>query len=134
MADTLKFELVSPERLLLSEDVTHVVVPGAEGNFGVLAGHAPTLSSLRPGVLKIIDEKGGEKSIYIRGGLADVGPETLTVLAQQAIEVDSLDKDKMDSEIENVRGDLEAAKEDEQITAVNIALSQLEDLKAELNL
>lgn len=134
MADTLKFELVSPERLLLSEDVKQVVVPGAEGDFGVLAGHAPLLSSLRPGVLKITDEKGTEKSIYIRGGLADAGPETLTILAQQAIEVDDLDKAKMDSEIENVRGDLEAAKEDEQITAVNIALSQLEELKAELNL
>ena len=68
MADLFKFELVSPEDLLLSQNVQQVLVPGTEGNFTVLPGHAPMLSTLRPGVLDVLDEQGREDRIYVRGG------------------------------------------------------------------
>ncbi len=80
---TFKFELVSPERLLLSEDVEQVVVPGSEGDFTVLAGHAPVLSTLRPGVMDVKLPGGKAKRLYVKAGFAEVDPESLTVLAQR---------------------------------------------------
>ena len=78
---TFHFELVSPERLMFSGEVTQVDVPGEEGDFGVLAGHAPYVATLKPGVLTIFSE-GGERRILVRGGFAEVGPGGLTVLAE----------------------------------------------------
>jgi F-type H+-transporting ATPase subunit epsilon len=85
MADTFTFELVSPERLLLSEPAAAVVVPGSEGEFTMLAGHAPFLTTLRPGVLTVTDAAGKHSRYFIRGGLADAGPSGLTVLADKAV-------------------------------------------------
>lgn len=85
MADTVKFELVSPERLLFSADVESVVVPGTEGDFGVLAGHAPVMSTIRDGELAVYRSAGGEpERIAVRGGLAEVNDKGLTVLAETA--------------------------------------------------
>jgi len=84
MAD-LHFELVTPEKLLRSEDVHMVVVPGTEGDFGVMAGHAPYMSTIRPGELAIYRAAGGEpERIAIDGGFAEVGEAGLTVLAEMA--------------------------------------------------
>lgn len=84
MAD-LHFELVTPERLVLSEDVHMVVVPGSEGDFGVLAGHAPVMSTIRDGELAIYRTAGAEpERIAIEGGFAEVGDNGLTVLAEKA--------------------------------------------------
>ena len=74
MADLLKFELVSPERLLSSGNVQQVVVPGTEGEFTVLVNHAPVLSTLKPGVVTVTDENGSEDRIFVRGGFAEVNP------------------------------------------------------------
>jgi F-type H+-transporting ATPase subunit epsilon len=84
MAD-LHFELVTPERLVLSEDVHMVVVPGSEGDFGVMAGHAPVMSTIRDGELAIYRTAGSEpERIAIEGGFAEVGDNGLTVLAEKA--------------------------------------------------
>ena len=91
MADRLTFELVSPERLLLSAQVDMVVVPGTEGEFGVLAGHAPLVSTLRPGVISVHDEKTIQR-IFVRGGFAEVTAAGLTVLAEEAIDLATLDR------------------------------------------
>ena len=110
MAGTFKFELVSPQRLLMSEEVGQVVVPGTEGDYAVLVGHAPVLSTLRPGVLEIT---GGSKDrrIYVRGGFADTDPESLTVLAEQAIDLEELDTERLAQEIKNVEEDVADAKD-----------------------
>jgi F-type H+-transporting ATPase subunit epsilon len=88
---TFQFDLVSPERLLLSGQVEQVDVPGSEGDFGVLAGHAPMVTSLRPGILTI-KRDGGEMKIVILGGFAEVSPAGLTVLADTAVPVEDFDR------------------------------------------
>jgi F-type H+-transporting ATPase subunit epsilon len=85
------FDLVSPERLLLSGDVEQVDVPGAEGDFGVLAGHAPMISALRPGVLTIKRDS-GEVKVVIFGGFAEVSASGLTVLADNAVMAEEFDQ------------------------------------------
>ncbi len=87
---TFRFNLVSPEAVLFSGEVEHVVVPGSEGEFGVLAGHAPLVSSLRPGMLKILGP-GQPQRIVVTGGFAEVGPDGLTVLADTAVPVEEVD-------------------------------------------
>jgi F-type H+-transporting ATPase subunit epsilon len=90
MADTLKLELVSPERLLLSEQVEMVLVPGAEGVFGVLPLHAPTLSTLRPGFVEVYQGGQVKERFFVTGGFAEVTPSTCTVLVDEAIPQASL--------------------------------------------
>lgn len=85
MADSLKFELVSPEKLLLSADAEIVSVPGTEGDMGVLVNHAPVMTSLRPGMVTAKLTDGSEQSFFVRGGFADVTPSSLTVLAEFAV-------------------------------------------------
>jgi len=89
MAATLQFELVSPEKKLASQQVAMVVVPGAEGDFGVLPGHAPMMSTIRPGVIEIYASEGTTPSAryQIEGGFAEVTPEGLTILAEQAVAI-----------------------------------------------
>jgi F-type H+-transporting ATPase subunit epsilon len=88
---TFHFELVSPEKLLFSGDVEQVDVPGAEGDFGVLAGHAPFVSTLRPGILTV-RAASGEQKIVVLGGFAEVSAEGLTVLAEVAEKVEDIDR------------------------------------------
>ena len=98
MAATFKFELVTPERVLMSSDVSEVLVPGADGDFTVFAGHAPVISTLRPGV---IVAKDGSKAtrLYVRGGFCEVAPDSLTVLAEQASDVEAMNADAVAAEI-----------------------------------
>lgn len=88
---TFKFDLVSPEAVLMSEDVKQVVIPGAVGEFGVLADHAPLLSSLQPGVVRTTGEDGHEHMIFVTGGVADIKDNLCTVLAEEAANLDDLD-------------------------------------------
>jgi F-type H+-transporting ATPase subunit epsilon len=92
MADKLQFELVSPEKLLLSEAVEMVVVPGGEGNFGVLPGHALLISTVRPGVIDVYENTSVSERIFVSGGFAEVTPERCTVLADEAVPLSSLDR------------------------------------------
>lgn len=94
MADKLQFELVSPEKLLLSEAVAMVVVPGGEGNFGVLPGHSLLISTVRPGVIDVYGDEQNQvtERIFVAGGFAEVTPERCTVLADEAVPLSSLDR------------------------------------------
>ena len=111
MAGTVEFELVSPERLLLSEQVAMVVVPGAEGNFGVLPGHAPLISTVRPGVIDVYATRAELSSrIFIAGGFAEVTAERCTVLAEEAVPVGEIDRAEMAQLVSNLTEDVADAK------------------------
>ncbi len=126
---TFQFELVSPERLLFSAEAEQVVVPGTEGDFGVLANHAPVMSTIRPGVLSV--ETGSERKEYVLlGGFAEVSPERLTVLAEKAYERDAVDKDDLAQQVQNAREDVADAKDDETRAKAQEQLDQLEQLQA----
>ena len=131
MADTLKFELVSPEKLLKSGDVQQVTVPGAEGDFTVLPGHAPVLSAMRPGVVVVADGGGGEK-IFVRGGFAEASPVELTVLAEQAIPLGELDTDALAQQIRNAEEDLADARTDDSRRRARESLDHLLQLRSAL--
>ena len=94
MADKVQFELVSPEKLLLSEAVAMVVVPGSEGNFGVLPGHSLLISTVRPGIIDVYSDEPTQitERIFVSGGFAEVTPERCTVLADEALPLASLDR------------------------------------------
>lgn len=126
MADTFTFELVSPERLLISEAVASVVVPGSEGDFQVLPDHAPVLSTLRAGLLDVVLPGGKERRIFVRGGFAEVGPDNLTVLAETAIDSADLNKSVLAQEIKNAEEDVTDAKDD---AACDTAQEHLDGLK-----
>jgi F-type H+-transporting ATPase subunit epsilon len=132
MAELFKFELVSPEDLLLSQDVRQVLVPGTEGNFTVLPGHAPVLSTLRPGVLDVVDESGREERIYVRGGVAEVNPKGLTVLAEEAVPLAELSPEMLAQQIRNAEEDVADATEDEKRRRAQEALDHLRDLQRAL--
>ena len=127
MADLLKFELVSPEQLLLSEEVDSVTVPGTEGDFTVFAQHAPVLSTMRPGIVDVKKSTGDER-IFVRGGFAEVNPSGLTILAEEAMPMSELDKDKLSQQIQNVKEDVEDAGDDEKRRVAQETLDHLQQL------
>jgi F-type H+-transporting ATPase subunit epsilon len=116
MAEQIQFELVSPERLLVSQPVEMVVVPGVEGDFGVLPGHAPLVSNVRPGVIAVFEQGQVTQRIFVAGGFAEVTPERCTVLAEQALPVADLDRAAAEEEIRNARDDLSGAKDEAERT------------------
>ena len=112
MADRIQFELVTPERLIVSTMVEMVVVPGTEGNFGVLPGHAPLISTIRPGTIDIYEARPTiTERIFVVGGIAEVTPERCTVLADEAMAPDSLDRAELDAELQIVEGNLPSLRE-----------------------
>jgi len=100
------FDLVSPEKLLFSGDVEQVDVPGAEGDFGVLAGHAPNVTTLRPGILTV-RAAGGEQKIVVLGGFAEVSAAGLTVLADVAESVEDIDRGMIAGRISEMESRIE---------------------------
>lgn len=111
MAERVQFELVTPERLLLSEMVEMVVVPGTEGNFGVLPGHAPLISSIRPGTIDICEGQSVTRRIFVVSGTVEVTPERCTVLADQAMAPDEIDRGAIEEELRTVQGNLPSLRE-----------------------
>ena len=111
---TIQFELVSPEEKLVSEPVKMAVIPGEEGEFGVLAGHASLVASLRPGVVELYAEgqEAASQRIFIAGGFADVTGEQCTVLAEEAVNVDTLVQSEIEQQIADLNEDLERAQDD----------------------
>ena len=107
---TFHFDLVSPEKLLFSGGVNQVDVPGSEGDFGVLAGHAPLVTTLRPGILVIYHE-GDAQRIVVDGGFAEVGPAGLTVLADMAVPVDEFDVSQLVDVIKDTEEDVADEKD-----------------------
>jgi F-type H+-transporting ATPase subunit epsilon len=118
MADRFEFELVAPERLLLSRAVEMVVVPGAEGDFGVLPGHAPVISGVRPGVIEVYEADKVTDRIFVAGGFAEVTPERLTVLAEVAQPVAEIDRAQVEQELKDLADELAAAKSDDDREAI----------------
>jgi F-type H+-transporting ATPase subunit epsilon len=111
MADKVKFELVSPEKILLSEEVDMVVVPGTEGDFGVLPGHAPLISSVRPGTIAVHNNGTVAERIFIAGGFAEVSNNHCTVLADDATGLTSLDRAIVEAALQAARDRLSSLRE-----------------------
>jgi F-type H+-transporting ATPase subunit epsilon len=111
MADRVLFELVTPERLLVSQDVEMVVVPGSEGNFGVLPGHSPLISTIRPGTIDIYENRLVTERFFVAGGIAEVTPEGCTVLADEAMSPDTLDRAAIEAEAQTAEGNLPLLQE-----------------------
>jgi F-type H+-transporting ATPase subunit epsilon len=111
MAGRIGFELVSPEKLLLSEDVEMVVVPGGEGNFGVLPGHALFISTVRPGVIDVYEGNRVSERIFVSGGFAEVTPERCTVLADEAMPLSSLDRTQIEESLRSAEAEIASLRE-----------------------
>jgi len=112
MADRVQFELVTPERLVLSTEVEMVVVPGSEGNFGVLPGHSPLISTIRPGMIEIYDTRPTvSERIFVVSGIAEVTPERCTVLAEEAMDPATLDRAAVEAELQIVEGNLPSLRD-----------------------
>jgi F-type H+-transporting ATPase subunit epsilon len=131
MSEPFQFELVSPERLLLSGPVDQVVVPGSEGYFTVLKGHAPFISTLRPGVVDVSRGE-GDIRIFVRGGFADVNVDGLTILAEQAIPLDEVDAAMLAQEVKNAEEDAADAKDGATKDAAELRLNQLKEVQSAL--
>jgi F-type H+-transporting ATPase subunit epsilon len=128
----LHFELVSPAKLLFSGDVTSVTLPGTEGDMGIFAGHAPVLSTLRPGVVVVTKDGGTTEKIFVRGGFAEVNPNGLTVLAETAIPMGELDASALAQQIKDAEEDVADAKDDETRRKAVENADHLKNLQAAL--
>ena len=129
MAGTFHFELVTPERLLLAGEAEQVVVPGVDGDFAVLSGHAPVISTLRPGIVDITmtDTK---RRVFVKKGVAEADPERLTVLAQTALDIDELDSRRIADELKAAEVELAEAQDDQSKLLAETLIDQLKRLQA----
>jgi F-type H+-transporting ATPase subunit epsilon len=132
MADKISFDLVSPERLLLSDNVEMVTVPGREGDFGVLAGHSPVISSLRPGVIEVKGGDQGDTRYFVLGGFAEVTPAKLTVLAEDVCPMAEVDAAQLDQRIKHAEEDILHAKSEADRAKAVESLDHLKILRASL--
>jgi F-type H+-transporting ATPase subunit epsilon len=131
MADKLHFSLVAPERELVNEEVDQVDVPGAEGEFGVLPHHAPVMTIVKPGALRVYNN-GAIRKIFVNGGFADVTPAGLTVLAEDAVDLADVDVAKLEQDIQNAKEDVNGARDDAHLSPAQLRLRRLEALRAAL--
>jgi F-type H+-transporting ATPase subunit epsilon len=128
MAGTFKFELVSPEKVMLAGDAEQVLLPGSEGDMTILPGHAPVLSILRPGVLDV--EIGGKVTrLFVKSAFAEVQPDRVTVLADRAYDVAALDSATIAAELATAESELHEAKDDAERFMAHEAVSALGRLK-----
>jgi F-type H+-transporting ATPase subunit epsilon len=118
MAEKVQFELVSPERLLVSEPVDMVVVPGSEGDFGVLPGHAPFISTVRPGVIEVYEGNTVTERIFVAGGFAEVTGERCTVLAEEAAPLSDVNRAQVEADLRRLNEELAASREDAERAAI----------------
>ena len=131
MADALHFEFVSPERVLFSGDVDQVDLPGAEGDMGILAGHAPLVTTLRPGIVTIY-RGGAREPVVVTGGFAEVGPAGLTVLADRAVARETFDVATLAAEIKDAEEDIADTTDQAERDKLTRHLDQLKALQAAL--
>jgi F-type H+-transporting ATPase subunit epsilon len=129
---TFHFDLVSPEKLLFAGDVDQVDVPGAEGDFGVLAQHAPVVAALRPGILVVYRQE-GDMRVVVNGGFAEVNAAGLTVLADMAVPVAEFDRSTLATQIKDTEEDVADTKDDWQRDKLARRLEQLKALEAALS-
>lgn len=112
MADNFNFELVSPERLLLSASATEVVLPGTDGEMTVMAHHAPTMTTIKPGVVSVVTAEGATERYVVFGGFADILPDGCTLLAESAVAVGDIDRDDLAQRLQDAREDVVDASSD----------------------
>lgn len=132
MAEKIPFDLVSPERLLLSEDAEMITLPGAEGDLGVLAGHEPLITTLRPGIIDVKGGGRGDERFFVLGGFADISPSKLTILAEEAFPLASINVADVDQRIANAREDLIGVKTEQERARLAATLDALETLRGAL--
>jgi F-type H+-transporting ATPase subunit epsilon len=130
MAETTQFELVSPERLLFSRAVEMVVVPGSEGDFGVLPRHAPFISNLRTGVIDVHEGGKVTERIFVAGGFAEVTADRCTVLAEEASPLSEIDPAEVAQKIADLRDELKDAETDFARERLNGRIATLEAMAA----
>ncbi len=123
MADKVEFELVSPEKLLKSQPVDMVVVPGSEGDFGVLAGHSPMISTVRPGVIDVYEGDRVVDRVFVAGGFAEVTEARCTVLAEEAVALTDLDRATVEKQIKDLSEDVDDSKSDAERAAAESKLT-----------
>ena len=132
MAEAFKFELVSPERLLVSEQVESVVIPGAEGEMTVMAHHAPVMTTIKPGVVTVKTVGGKEERYVVFGGFADIVPAGCTLLAESAVAVGDIDRADLARRIQDAKEDAADAKDDQSRSKAEQFLAQLTTLESAL--
>ena len=132
MADSFNFELVSPERLLVSGSVSSVVIPATEGEMTVMANHAPTMTTIKPGVATVTFADGKKDRYVVFGGFADILPTGCTLLAESAVHVDEIKSEDITRRIEATRAELEHASSDEHKFGIESYLAQLTTLQGTL--
>jgi F-type H+-transporting ATPase subunit epsilon len=131
MAEGLKIEIVSPERLVLSEVVHSVTVPGTEGYFTVLHDHAPFMTTLRPGFITVNETGGRDQIFFVKGGFADVSPEGLTILAEQSVPFAEFDHADLAAQIKAAEAELASAPTPEERSYAQEIVSGLLNLAIE---
>ncbi len=128
MAENFTFELVSPERLLLSEKATEVVIPATEGEMTVLANHAPTMTTIKPGVVTVKTASGKTERYVVFGGFADILPTSCTILAESAVLASEMSRETLQKRIEAVRGELQGVDSHDQKFHLERHLAELTHL------
>lgn len=129
MADSFKFELVSPERLLISEEVEQVIVPGREGEMTVMAHHAPTMTSIKPGIITVVRPGGQSEQFVVFGGFADITAEGCTLLAESSVHVNDFNREELAQRIAETRQVVEKAEDHEERSKAEEFLGQLTTLE-----
>ena len=131
MASKLHFSLVSPAKELFSGEVDHVIAPGTEGEFGVLVNHAPFMTTLKNGVVRVLENDTTKMRLFVRGGFADVTPAGLTILAEEAVDLSTVDTAQVDAELEEAKNKLAAeGKEGPHAATLKAQVDYLSDLKS----
>jgi F-type H+-transporting ATPase subunit epsilon len=132
MVDRIAFDLVSPERLLLSEEAEMVTVPGSDGDFGVMAGHMPVISTLRPGVIDVRGGTEGDARFFVLGGFVEANPQKITVLAEEATPMQEVDASLLDQRIQNAEEDIHIARTEAERAKAVETVDTLKLLRAAL--
>jgi len=128
MADNFNFELVSPERLLVSEKASEVVIPATEGEMTVMARHAPAMTTLKPGMVTVKNAAGKTEKYVVFGGFADINEKGLTILAESAVPVSEFNRETLQARIDAAQKDLSAAEDHEKRNAIEEFLAELTQL------
>ena len=127
MSERLTFDMVSPEKHLFSAEVDVVTVPGSEGDFGVLVNHSPMMSVLRPGIV-LVEDGGTTTRYFVQGGFADVTPDGLTILAEQALALDGEDKDALQNAVIEARSHFDSETDEQKKAEAESVLRVLEEI------
>ena len=128
MVDKIAFELVSPDRLLISEDVDMIVVPGTEGDFGVLLGHQPMISTVRPGILEVQNSGGEDRRIFVNGGFAEITGNRCAVMTEEAVPVEDLKRGDLEQRIKTAEEDVQEERSDLERHLLDLKLTTLREM------